>query len=144
MPGEFLDTNVLVYAHDVDAGRKHTEARDLVLRLIDEGTGLISVQVLQEFFVAVTKKIPSPLDADTAEEIIEDLGAMGVFSPQQQDVVAAIHLVKRHRISFWDAMIIRAAVAQDASIVWSEDLASGQTYAGVTVRNPFVRPDQIA
>jgi predicted nucleic acid-binding protein len=138
MPGEFLDTNVLVYAHDVDAGRKHSVARDLVLKLLDEGTGLVSVQVLQEFFVTVTKKIPSPLDADTAEEIIEDLGVMGVFSPVKEDVVAAIHLVKRHRIGFWDAMVVRAALAQDASVIWSEDLAAGQTYDGVIVRNPFV------
>ena len=137
MRDEFVDTNVLVYAHDAGAGEKRRTASDLVLRLVDEKRGLISVQVLMEFFVAVTRKIPKRLAPDRAAEIIKDLAAWEVFSPDSRDVPAGIAISERYKIGFWDAMIVRAASALDASVIWSEDLNHGQIYEGVVVKNPF-------
>lgn len=137
MSGEFVDTNILVYAHDFSAGAKREVAVELLLRLMAEGSGCLSVQVLMEFFVTVTRKIPKPLSVDQAEEILADFGTWKTFAPQAADVRLAIQLMKNQPLSFWDAMIIQAAAAMDASMIWPEDLQNGQVYAGVTVRNPF-------
>jgi len=137
MSGEFVDTNILVYAHDKSAGGKREAAADLLLRLLDDSKGLLSVQVLMEFFVAVTRKIPKPLSPKTASQVIRDLSFWTVFSPAAEDVLAGIGIADKYRISFWDAMIVRAAQATGASVLWSEDLNHGQIYEGVEVKNPF-------
>jgi predicted nucleic acid-binding protein len=137
MSGEFLNTNILVYAFDTTAGTRHEIARELVDRLLDEGSGLTSIQVLQELLVTLTRKVPSVLPIATAVEIVEDLGTWPVFVPAVDDVVAAARLAGSARISFWDAMIVHAAASLGASVLWSEDLSSGQILAGVPVRNPF-------
>ncbi|HEY3356807.1 MAG TPA: PIN domain-containing protein [Polyangia bacterium] len=140
MSGEFLDTNVLIYAHDSTAGAKREVAVDLITRLAEGRKGLLSVQVLMEFYVNVTRKIPKPLAATRASEIIADFAAWPVFSPRVPDLLEAIHIAGRHRIGFWDALIVRAALGLGADVIWSEDLADGQRYQGVTVRNPFTAP----
>lgn len=137
MNGEFIDTNILVYAHDSSAGRKREVASELILRLAGKMTGRLSVQVLMEFFVTVTRKIPKPLTVDEAEEIIEDFGSWKIFTPETADILRAIQIVKIYPVSFWDALIIQAATAMSASVIWSEDLKDGETYEGVVVRNPF-------
>lgn len=135
--GEFVDANVLVYALDSSAGEKHATAGALIERLWDEGVGCVSVQVLQEFFVTVTRKIPKPLSADDALDRVRDLKAWTVFSPKADDVIAAVNLHKRHSINFWDAMIVQAASEMRCDVLWTEDLNDGQVLEGVTVRNPF-------
>ncbi len=135
--GEFVDTNVLVYAHDSSAGEKRDVAVDLVLRLARDGTGLLSLQVLMEFFVAVTRKIPRPLSTSLGAEITGDFGHWRTFLPGVPDVLEGIRIAAKHKISFWDAMIVRAAAAMEASVIWSEDLNHGQRYEGVMMRNPF-------
>jgi predicted nucleic acid-binding protein len=136
---EFLDTNVLVYAHDASAGDKRRLAIDLLDRVAEQHTAALSVQVLQEFYVTVTHKLPAPLPSLEAEAIVADLTKLPTHLPSGADVLAAIQLHRKHHLSFWDAMVIRSALRLGCSIVWSEDLASGQAYDGVTVKNPFVQ-----
>ena len=134
---QFVDTNVLVYAHDVTAGDKHERARALVEELWDSRAGCVSVQVLQEFFVTTTRKIPRPLGAPAAARIISDLARWHLHAPDAGDVLAAIDLHQESGASFWDAMILRSAKELGCETLHSEDLNPGQTYAGVQVRNPF-------
>lgn len=133
----FVDSNVLLYAHDRSAGTKRVVARDLMENLWHRGGGHLSVQVLQEFFVNVTRKLQRPLGAREAREVVEDLSYWRVHRPGPRDVLAAIDIHLRSEISFWDAMIVRSAAAQGCEVLYSEDLNSGQTYEGVRVVNPF-------
>jgi predicted nucleic acid-binding protein len=137
MSVEFCDTNVLVYAYDTAAGVKHERARLLLERLWSEGIGAVSIQVLQELFVTLTRKIPRPLDAPAARVIVADLATWPVIEPTGADVLAAIDACVRWQISFWDAMILTAAERAGAAVVWSEDLNATQTFDGVRVRNPL-------
>jgi len=137
MSGEFVDTNVLLYAHDISAGQKRTRAVSLLERLREERLGLLSSQVLMEFYVAATRKLPGRLDHRTASAIVDDFGTWPVFLPAVADILEGARLAQRHRIHFWDGMIVRAAVALGADLIWSEDLNAGQSYDGVVVRNPF-------
>lgn len=137
---QFIDTNVLVYAYDKTGGVKHERARDLVTSLWEARDGCVSIQVLQEFFVTVTRKIPKPLDAPAAKEIVADLARWYVHTPAADDVLAAISLHQRAGISLWDAMIVRSAVEIGCGVIRSEDLNHGQVYDGVRVANPFMAP----
>lgn len=134
---EFVDTNILVYAHDPTSGAKGVVANALLDRLWDEDIGCVSIQVLQEFYVVGSRKFPgdSILGLRAA---VETFGAWRVHQPAAADVVAAIDLHLRHRISFWDAMIVHSARELGCSTLWSEDLNHEQVISGVTVRNPFV------
>ena len=135
---EFCDTNILAYAHDRSAGRKHEVAFGLVSRLWDEGGGLLSVQVLQELFVTLTNRAKLATDGRQARGVIAAFSVWRVYSPAADDVLAAIDAAAAWRISFWDSLILVAARAIDAKVVWSEDLNHGQSYDGVSVRNPFL------
>jgi predicted nucleic acid-binding protein len=135
---QFVDTNVLVYAHDVTAGDKHSRARALVEELWDTREGCLSVQVLQEFFVTTTRKIPKPLDAPAAGLIIEDLAHWHLHVPAAGDILAAIDIHQRTGAAFWDAMILRSAKELGCATLHSEDLNPGQVSEGVQVRNPFL------
>jgi predicted nucleic acid-binding protein len=134
---QFVDTNVLVYAHDVTAGDKHAVARALVEQLWETREGCLSVQVLQEFFVTTTRKIPKPLDAPAAAQIVGDLAHWHVHTPAADDVLAAIDIHQRAGTSFWDAMILRSAKELGCQVLHSEDLNPGQEYDSVLLRNPF-------
>lgn len=135
---QFVDTNILVYAHDVTAGDKHSRARELIEELWQTRGGCVSVQVLQEFFVTTTRKIPRPLHAQAAARIIDDLAHWHVHAPAAGDVLAAIDIHHRTGASFWDAMIVHSAKELGCGTLHSEDLNPGQDYAGVRVRNPFL------
>ena len=137
---EFVDTNVLVYAFDASAGTKHVAARELLTRIWNSGTGCLSVQVLQEFFVTVTRKVHQPLSVDEAAARIRDYAAWRIFSATAADVVSAIALHRSAGVSFWDAMVIHAATELACDVLWSEDLNDGQLISGVRIRNPFVAP----
>ena len=134
---QFVDTNVLIYAHDRSAGEKRIRARDLIRELWHSGDGCLSVQVLQEFYVNVTQKVARPLGPDLAARIIADLAAWQIHRPGVQDVLDAIDLQRRQAISFWDAMIVTSAIQLGCQRIWSEDLNPGQAYDGVMVDNPF-------
>ncbi|RDV84819.1 PIN domain-containing protein [Ammonifex thiophilus] len=134
---QFLDTNILVYAHDVSAGEKHIRAKNLLENLWLTGSGCLSVQVLQEFYITVTRKVKTPLSPEKALQVIEYLSNWRVHVPGPVDVLEAIRIHQHLKISFWDAMIIRSAEVLGCRIVWSEDLNPGQYYGQVVVKNPF-------
>lgn len=135
---QFVDTNVLVYAHDVTAGDKHIHAKRLVADLWTDGIGCLSVQVLQEFYVTVTHKVQRPLDLIVARQLVEDLGQWLVHSPTVADIVEAIQLHQSAKLSFWDAMVLTSAQKLNCTVLWSEDFNEGQIIGGVSVKNPFV------
>jgi predicted nucleic acid-binding protein len=133
----FVDTNVLVYAFDQSAGEKRDRARSVLDQLWSDMRGRLSIQVLQEFYVAVTQKVPRPMEQETAAGIVRDLSYWRLHAPVTEDVLGAIGLQQRYMSSFWDAMIIWSAQQLSCGEVWSEDLREGQDYDGVRVANPF-------
>ncbi|MGH2442587.1 MAG: PIN domain-containing protein [Chloroflexota bacterium] len=140
MSAEFCDTNLIVYAYDVTAGPKHEQAGILLAQLWESGTGVVSIQVLQELFVALTRKIPQPLPLADARAIVSDMITWRVIEPRSLDVLAAIDKKERWCVSFWDAMILTCAIRAGAKTVWSEDLNHGQAYDGTVACNPFALP----
>lgn len=138
---EFVDANILVYAFDSSAGRKQQAAQVLLERLWESNAGCLSVQVLQEFFVAVTRKVAKPLAPDDATARVREFSAWRVFAPKADDVLAAIGLHTRAKIAFWDAMIVLAAAESGCDVLWTEDLADGQLLRGVRIRNPFMNDE---
>jgi predicted nucleic acid-binding protein len=134
---EFVDANVLVYAFDSSAARKQRTARDLLERLWEGGTGVVSIQVLQEFFVTITKKVPKPLPVDLAKARIREFAEWSVFAPTAEDILTAIDLHTDAKVGFWDAMIVLAAAESGCDVLWTEDLNDGQLLRGVRIRNPF-------
>jgi len=135
----FIDTNVLVYAHDIDAGRKYHIAKGIVHDLSQQRSGALSTQVLQEFYVDVTRKIASPLSKGEARAVVEDFAHWCVVT-SPNDIRQAFLIEDGARIGFWDALIVAAAVKAGATRILSEDMNGGQTIAGVLIENPFVAP----
>ena len=135
---QFVDTNILVYAYDQTAGAKHEKARALVIDLLRTGEGCLSMQVLQEFFVSLTRKIQKPLETAEAARRVAYLAEWNLHVPERSDLFSAIDLHQQLRTSFWDAMMIQSARRLGCRVLWSEDLSNGQSYAGVTVRDPFL------
>jgi predicted nucleic acid-binding protein len=133
----FVDTNILVYAHDVSAGIKHATAKNLIQDLWENKTGCLSIQVMQEFYVNVTQKVPNPMDYVNAIGIIRDLKYWKVHEPKIEDVLNAVDIQQRYQISFWDAMILQSALQLECSLLWSEDLNPDQVYESVKLINPF-------
>ena len=134
----FLDTNILVYAYDRSAGQKHAIASQIVKDCWENENGCLSIQVLQEFYVTVTRKIAAPLDFRTARQIVDDLAHWRVQIPTTSDLLQAIDLQGIYPLSFWDAMIVQSAIRAGCKQLLSEDLNHGQAYGGVQVTNPFL------
>ena len=134
---EFVDTNILVYAYDNRAGNKQTEAQAVLQPLWANRLGCLSIQVLQEFYVVVTQKLAVPLAPNEAAQIIADFGQWQVHQPTVTDVLGAIQIQARHKLSFWDSMIVRSANQLGCTIVWTEDLSAGQLIEGCVVQTPF-------
>jgi len=132
----FLDTNILMYADDLDAGEKRTVAQGILRDALTERSGVISTQVLQEFFVVATRKLG--VDAETARRKVELLSSLDVVAIDVTEILAAIDLHRLHSISLWDALIIRCAATGGCSRIFSEDLQNGRTIAGVKIQNPFL------
>ena len=135
MSAEFVDTNVLVYAHDSMAGTKQESAARLLAHLSAEQNGALSVQVLAEFYSAATRKLQ--IKPETAAEAIGDFATWRIHSLSLSDLVKAAHLHRRHQISWWDALLIISAQQLGCSILWTEDFSDGQRFGSLTIRNPF-------
>jgi predicted nucleic acid-binding protein len=133
----FFDTNVLVYLFDADAPGKQSLARDALRRGHERGAVVISTQVLQEFFVTVTRKLARPLPAREAEAALRGLMELSVVQIDPDLILAAAVSSRRDRISFWDALILAAASAAGCEEVFSEDLQHGQSFGGVRIANPL-------
>lgn len=134
----FVDSNVLVYAHDRGAGPKHEKAKELIKQLWSERRGILSTQVLQELYVNVRRKASIPLTTEEARELIWDYFAWEVVVNDGDSVLRAIDVSTRYQLSFWDGLIVDAANVARVEILYSEDINHGQVYGGVEVRNPFV------
>jgi predicted nucleic acid-binding protein len=133
----FVDSNVLIYAHDVDAKAKHETAKEVLRQLWPERSGVLSPQVLQEFYVNVTRKISTPLSKNAARLIVSSYSIWcGDLSPAE--IASAFRIEEESKIGFWDALIVASAVKYGASRILSEDLNDGQLISGVRVENPFV------
>ena len=131
----FFDTNVLVYADDLDNAAKQRRAVELFNEHRRSRTGVVSMQVLQEYFVTVTRKLQ--IDARDARRRVELLSKFDVVVPEPSDVLAAIDLHRLHGISFWDAMIVRSAKQAGCRILLSEDMQAEREIDGVQIVNPF-------
>ena len=136
----FVDTNVLVYAEDRDAGEKHETARRLVLDLWDRQAGVLSVQVLQEFYVTVTRKMPRPLSAEAAGAIVDQYLTWSLVENTGELLQRAIALSRDAGLSFWDALVVGAAQHADCIALMTEDLSHGQRFGRLEVCNPFRAP----
>jgi len=134
----FVDSNILIYAHDSEAGRKREVARLSLQELWETNSGVLSTQVLQEFYVNVTRKIPRPIARGTARDIVRQYGAWTVVTIDPDMVCQASELEERCQLSFWDAMVVIAARASGADTLLTEDLNHGQMIAGVRIHNPFL------
>jgi predicted nucleic acid-binding protein len=134
---EFVDTNVLLYAYDHTEPKKQAKAAALLADLWKRRVGCLSLQVLQEFFVNVTRKLSRPLEVVDAYQIVHDYSLWIVHVPNTSDVTQAIDLHERYQVSFWDAMILQSALELGCSTLWSEDLNAGQAFEALTVRSPF-------
>lgn len=134
----FVDSNVLIYAHDSDAGAKQQRAAERLKQLWDNGQGRLSTQVLQEFYVNATQKIKKPLARSLAREIIRNYGLWVESAITTATLVRASEIGEAWKISFWDGMILAAAEQDGARELLSEDLKHGQAIAGIRVVNPFL------
>lgn len=134
----FVDTNVLIYAHDVDATSKHETANSVLRELWEERSGVLSPQVLQEFYVNVTRKILHPIPKKSARLVVSSY-AVWCIDTTHADISTAFRIEDEYRIGFWDALIVASALKSGANRILSEDLNAGQSFAGMRIENPFVR-----
>jgi predicted nucleic acid-binding protein len=139
MNGEltFVDTNVLVYTYDRDAGIEHEVAREVITALWQQRVGVLSTQVLQEFYWTGTRKPAQPIGRQSARDVIATYRAWPVFRPTVDDVLAATEVEELHQLAFWDALILVSAERSGASTLLSADLRSGARVRGVVIANPF-------
>jgi predicted nucleic acid-binding protein len=133
----FVDTNILIYAYDISAGVKHVTAVRILSELWESGRGVLSTQVLQEFFVSVTRKIPNPINEQHAINIVRDFLRWELVVNDGDSILEAASLVSRYRFSFWDCLIIQAALKCGCNILLSEDLSDSQVIESLQIRNPF-------
>ncbi len=133
----FVDTNILLYAHDRDAGAKYRQARAILEDLWESRTGVLSTQVLEELYVNVTRKIPRPLPRREARDLLRQYGVWDVVLIDGAMILEASEIEERGRVSFWDALILVAAKKGKAAVLLSEDLHHGQAFDEVVIRNPF-------
>jgi predicted nucleic acid-binding protein len=132
----FVDTNILIYAHDVDAAAKHQVAKTVLRDLWSERTGVLSLQVLQEFYVNVTRKISTPLSKESARLVVSTY-AMWCGETTPAELSSAFRIEDESCISFWDALIVSSAAQSGATRILSEDLSAGQRIGGIAIENPF-------
>jgi len=133
----FVDTNIFIYAHDVDAGEKHSVAAGIMRDLWLTREGIMSTQVLQEFYVNVTRKIPTPIPRSEARGIIGQYSVWNIVGIDTSRIVAASEIEERHNLSFWDALIVAAAQSAGVERIITEDLNHGENIGGVVIENPF-------
>jgi predicted nucleic acid-binding protein len=133
----FVDTNILMYAHDAAGGEKHERARALVEELWQNRSGVLSTQILQELVVNLRRKAGQPLGAKATRDIVTDYLSWHVMINAGESILEALELEERYQINFWDALVIQAARASGAKVLYSEDLSDGQMYGSVRVVNPF-------
>lgn len=133
----FFDTSVLVYLFDADSPDQRKKARCLFQKHSEAGDILLSTQVLREFYVVVTRKLARPLDAAVAAEAVSSFAELPLVQIDSELIVSAIHRSRNNQLSFWDALIVQAAIEGHASTLYSEDMQHGQMQDSLRVVNPF-------
>lgn len=136
----FVDTNVVVYLFDADAPDKRQRAREIFEAEGPEGRLVLSTQVIQEFYVSVTRKLEHPLPEDEAEAAAKELALLDVVEIEVPMVLRAISLARRHTLSLWDALIVEAALQRGCTRLLSEDMQDGRRFGDLTIENPFSSP----
>ncbi|CRK61681.1 hypothetical protein [Alloactinosynnema sp. L-07] len=136
-PTTFVDTNVLVYAHDKGQGERSDIAESILRSLWESDTGIVSTQVLQEFYAEVTKKLNPPMPPAEARDLVIQYGPWCTQDTDLQLLVSASRLHQDHQVSWRDALIIEAALRSGASTLLTEDLHHGRIFGTLTVRDPF-------
>ena len=131
----FLDTNVLVFTDDQDSPDKQRKALQIVADCRRRRNGVVSTQVLQEYFVTATRKLG--VAPEVARRKAEIFGGLDLVAPGLDDILGAIDLHRLHRLSFWDALVVRTALVSGCTRLLSEDLQPGRRFDGLTVVNPF-------
>jgi len=134
----FVDTNILVYAHDLDAGNKHDQAAEIVSQLWESRNGVLSTQVLQEFYVTLTRKVSSTLSKLEARKLVQKYSHWQLVLNDPSLITQASEIEESNSISFWDALIVSAAYSQNVPTILTEDLNHGQIIEGISIKNPFV------
>jgi predicted nucleic acid-binding protein len=134
----FVDTNILVYAHDRSTGVKHERAQRILEQLWDSGKGVLSTQVLQELCINLRRKAGNPLPVEEVRRLIREYSTWEVVTNTPESVLGALEIEMRYKTSFWDALILQAAEFSGAPILYSEDLATGQRYGSIQVVNPLL------
>jgi len=134
----FIDTNILVYGHDADAGPKHQIAQSILMELWKQRNGIISMQVLQEFYVTMTRKVWHPLPAKEVRDILRNYFCWPIEMNDPLSILDASRIEETYKISFWDALIITAASKAGVEKILTEDLQSGQVIEGIRIENPFL------
>jgi predicted nucleic acid-binding protein len=134
----FVDTNILVYAHDRSAGIKHRRALALIEQLWDSGRGVLSTQVLQELCINLRRKVSHPLPVEELRLLLQDYSTWEIVTNTSESVIHALDIELRYKTSFWDALIVHAAETSGAAILYSEGLATGQHYGTVQIVNPLM------
>jgi predicted nucleic acid-binding protein len=132
----FVDTNVLIYAHDADAKEKHERAKAVLNELWDERNGVLSMQVLQEFYINVTRKITTPLPKDAARRVVDSY-SVWCMQTTAAEIAAAFRIEDESKIGFWDALIVASAAKSGSARILSEDLNHRQMIAGIRIEDPF-------
>jgi predicted nucleic acid-binding protein len=134
----FIDTNVLIYGHNVDAKAKHEAAKRVLQELWNSRSGALSMQVLQEFYMNVTRKIPRPISRASARLVVNTY-TIWCVETTPSEIFMAFHIEDESHLGFWDALIVAAAIKSGAHRILSEDLNAGQTISGVRIENPFAK-----
>ena len=135
----FVDTNILVYAHDLDAGNKHDQAAEIVSQLWESRNGVLSTQVLQEFYVTLTRKVSSTLSKLEARKLVQKYSHWHLVLNDPSIIIQASEIAESNNISFWDALIVSAAYSQNVPTILTEDLNHGQIIEGIFIKNPFAK-----
>jgi len=134
----FVDTNILIYAHDRSTGIKHERARRIIEHLWTSGQGVLSTQVLQELCINLRRKVARPLPVEEIRQLLQDYLSWEIVVDAPEGMIRALEIEVHYKTSFWDALILQAAEQSGAAMLYSEDLATGQSYGSIQVVNPLL------
>lgn len=135
----FVDTNILVYAHDADAGEKHAAAAQAVADLWESRNGILSTQVLQELYITLTRKVTSPVTGTVARRLIRNYLTWDLVLNDGVIVLYAGEIADNYQLSFWVGLIVAAAYSKNAAMILTEDMNHGQVVEGIRIENPFLK-----
>ena len=135
----FVDTNILVYAHDADAGEKHAAAARALADLWESRNGILSTQVLQELYITLTRKVTSPVTGNVARRLIRNYLTWELVLNDGAIILHAGEIADNYQLSFWDGLIVAAAYSKNAATILTEDMNHGQVVEGIRIENPFLK-----